>query len=250
MKKHLGSILLALFTLQLLTAATGQAQPSATAPATIQPVSRLQSAWWKERQAAKSQRIAQGNVDLLFIGDSITHGWENSGRKIWDQYYAKRNAVNLGFSGDRTQHVLWRLLNCPLERISPKLAVLMIGTNNAATDSPEDIAAGVRAIVELLREKLPETRVLVLAIFPRGPHADAKLRQVNEAANAIIKNLADSKRVYYLDIGQKFLTDDGVLTKEIMPDFLHPHEKGYAIWAQAIEPTVHELLGEKQPVRR
>ncbi len=247
MKKHLGILFIGLFTLTLLTVTAGQAHPPAvaTAPATVQPVPRLQSDWWKERHAAKSARVAQGNVDLLFLGDSITHSWENSGRQVWDQYYAKRNAANLGFSGDRTQHVLWRLLNSPLENISPKLAVLMIGTNNANTDSPEDIAKGVEAIVTLLGEKLPETKVLVLAIFPRGPDSDAKFRKVNEAANAIIKNLEDNKRVYYLDIGPKFLTEDGVLTKEIMPDFLHPHEKGYAIWAEAIEPTIRKLLGEK-----
>ncbi len=249
MKKHLGIVLIGLFTLGLLPATVGQAQPpaSANAPATIQPVSRLQSDWWKERHEAKKQRIAQGNIDLLFLGDSITHSWENNGRKIWDQYYAKRNAANLGFSGDRTQHVLWRLLNSPIENISPKLVVLMIGTNNSPNDSPEDIAKGIEAIVKLLGEKLPETKVLVLAIFPRGPNSDFPLRKVNEATNAIVKNLADNKRVYYLDIGHAFLTEDGVLTKEIMPDFLHPREKGYGIWAKAIEPTVRKLMGEKQP---
>jgi len=245
MKKQWWIVLLAPFATGLLPT-IAQAQPSALADelVTVQPVPRLESDWWKERHAEKNSRLEKGNVDLLFIGDSITHSWENSGRKIWDQYFAKHNTANLGFSGDRTQHVLWRLLDSPLENISPKLAVMMIGTNNAGSDSAEEIANGIEAILELLQEKLPETKVLLLAIFPRDPNSDSALRKVVDATNAIIKNLADNKRVYYLNIGKKFLTEDGVLTKEIMPDFLHPQEKGYEIWAKAIEPSVIELMAD------
>ena len=198
---------------------------------------------WMTRHQSFNDRVKQGNVDLLFIGDSITQGWEGAGKKVWDEFYGKRNAVNLGIGGDRTQHVLWRLDNGNIEGIKPKLAVLMIGTNNSGTNSSEQIAAGITAIVEKLRAKLPETKVLILGVFPRGADkADAK-RLVNEGANAIVKKLADDKNVFYLDIGPAFLADDGTLSKEIMPDLLHLNEKSYRLWAESIEPKVKELMG-------
>lgn len=197
-----------------------------------------------ERHESFNRRVKEGNADLLFIGDSITQGWENAGKNIWAEYYAKRNAVNLGIGGDRTQHVLWRLDHGNIEGIKPKLAVLMIGTNNSRDNTSEQIAAGVTAIVEKLRTKLPETKVLLLAIFPRGADKDDPLRKKNEGANAIIQKLADGKMVHYLDIGPKFLAADGTLSKEVMPDLLHLNEQSYRTWAESIEPKVKELLGE------
>ncbi len=200
---------------------------------------------WMKRHESFNERVKQGNADLLFIGDSITQGWEGQGAKaVWDKFYGKRNAVNLGIGGDRTQHVLWRLDNGNVEGIHPTLAVLMIGTNNSGSNTSEQIAAGVKAIVEKLRAKLPETKVLVLAIFPRGPDKANKNRLVNEGANEIIKGLADDKMVFYLDIGPKFLADDGTLSKDVMPDLLHLNEKSYTTWAESIEPKVKELMGE------
>jgi beta-glucosidase len=153
--------------------------------------------------------------------------------------------VNLGIGGDRTQHVLWRLDNGNIEGITPKLAVLMIGTNNSGANTSAQIAEGVKLIVEKLRAKLPTTKVLVLAIFPRGANQDAPQRKVNEGANEIIKKLADDKMVYFLDIGPKFLEADGTLSREVMPDLLHLNEKSYGIWAEAIESKVKDLMGEK-----
>ncbi len=187
-----------------------------------------------DRHQKMNDRVKQGNVDLLMIGDSITHGWEGRGREVWAEYYGKRNAVNL-----------WRLDNGNIDGITPKLAVLMIGTNNAGSNTPEEIAEGVKQIVEKLRDRLPKMKVLVLAIFPRGPNKADRLRQVNEKANAIIAKLADGKMVLYEDIRQKFLDKDGNLPREIMPDLLHPNAKGYQIWAEAIEPTVAKVLGAK-----
>jgi beta-glucosidase len=191
-----------------------------------------------------NERVKQGNVDLIFIGDSITQGWEGAGKKAWEEFYGKRNAVNLGISGDRTQHVLWRLDHGNIEGIQPKLAVIMIGTNNSGTNTSEQIAAGIKAIVEKLRTKLPETKVLILGVFPRGENKDDTKRKVNEGANESVKKLADDKHVHYLDIGPAFLADDGTLSKEIMPDLLHLNEKSYRIWAESIEPKVKDLLGE------
>jgi len=203
-------------------------------------------AGWQQRHQAMNARVKQGNVDLIFIGDSITHGWEGSGKEVWNKFYAKRNAVNLGIGGDQTSHVLWRLDHGNIDGISPKLAVIMIGTNNAGTgQQPEQIVAGIKAIVERLRTKLPETKILLLAIFPRGADNNDPLRQINEKTNKIISNLADGQNVFYIDIGPKFLAADGTLGKDIMPDLLHPNGKGYEIWAEAIEPTVAKLMGEK-----
>jgi lysophospholipase L1-like esterase len=209
----------------------------------IVPVPR--DANWMKRHDSFNERVKQGNVDLIFIGDSITQGWERAGKSVWDEFYGKRNAVNLGIGGDRTQHVLWRLDHGNIDGIHPKLAVLMIGTNNASANTSAQIAEGVKLIVEKLRAKLPSTKVLVLAIFPRGADKDSAPRKVNEGANEIIKNLADNKMVYYLDIGPKFLAADGTLSKEVMPDLLHLNEASYRTWAESIEPKVKELMGEK-----
>ena len=204
-------------------------------------------AWWPKRHAEKVELAKKGNVDLLYIGDSITHGFENSGKSVWEKYYAPRHALNLGFSGDRTENVLWRLDNGEIDGLSPKLAIIMIGTNNTGhrKDKPELIADGVKAICDKLQVKLPNTKVLLLAIFPRSAKASDAPRVNNDAANKLIAKLADDKHIFFLDINSKFLTADGELTKEIMPDFLHPKEKGYGIWAEAIEPTVVKLMGEK-----
>ncbi|MCL6508609.1 MAG: hypothetical protein K6T59_16475 [Bryobacteraceae bacterium] len=199
---------------------------------------------WMRRHESFNERVKQGRVDLIFIGDSITQGWEGAGKNVWAEFYGHRNAVNLGIGGDRTQHVLWRLDHGNIDGISPKLAVLMIGTNNSGSNTPEQIAEGVKAIVEKLRAKLPTTKILVLAIFPRGETKDDPRRKVNEAANALIQKLADNEWVFYLDIGPKFLAPDGTLSREVMPDLLHLNEKSYRIWAEAIEPMVKRLMGE------
>lgn len=209
----------------------------------VKPVPR--GGGWMKRHESFNKRVAEGNADLLFIGDSITQGWEGRGKNVWAKYYGKRNAVNLGIGGDRTQHVIWRLDNGNIKGISPKLAVIMIGTNNSGNNSSEQIADGVTVIVKQLRKKLPEMKVLLLAVFPRGPNKDDKRRQVNEKANAIFAKLADGKQVHYLDIGPKFLAEDGTLSREIMPDLLHLTEKGYTIWADSIETKVAELMKEK-----
>lgn len=208
----------------------------------IKPVPR--AGGWMTRHESFNKRVAQGNVDLIFIGDSITQGWEGKGKKVWEQFYGKRNAVNLGIGGDRTQHVIWRLDHGNVKDISPKAAVIMIGTNNSGSNTSEQIADGVEAIVKQLRTKLPETKILLLGIFPRGENRDDRRRQVNEGANQRFARLHDGEHVHFLDIGQKFLQDDGTLTREIMPDLLHLSEKGYTIWAEAIEGKLSTLLDE------
>ena len=208
----------------------------------IQPVPRDGN--WMKRHESFNARVKEGNVDLLFIGDSITQGWEGAGKAAWSEKYGKRNAVNLGIGGDRTQHVLWRLDNGNIDGIKPKLAVLMIGTNNSGQNTSEQIAEGITAIVTKLRDKLPETKVLILAVFPRGADGTNKNRMVNEGANQIVAKLADGKNIEYLDIGPKFLDDKGGLSKEVMPDLLHLNPASYQTWADSIEPHVARMMGE------
>lgn len=208
----------------------------------IKPVPR--SGGWMTRHESFNKRVAQGKVDLVFIGDSITQGWEGSGKDVWAKYYANRNTVNLGIGGDRTQHVIWRLDNGNLKNITPKAAVIMIGTNNSGSNTSAEIADGVKVIIKQIRKMSPKTKILVLGVFPRGTNNDDARRKVNQGANAIFKNLADSKHVHYLDIGKHFLTDDGTLTREIMPDLLHLSPKGYLIWAESIEKPLADLLDE------
>ncbi len=213
-------------------------------PTTLQPVPR--EGGWLDRHNSFNERVSQGDVDLIFIGDSITQGWEGNGKDVWAKYYGPRKAVNLGIGGDRTQHVLWRLDNGNIDGIKPKLAVIMIGTNNSGgnDNTAEEIGAGIEAIVKKLRNKLPDTKILILAIFPRNEKPGPQ-REKNAKASEIASKLADDKMVYYLDIGPKFLTEDGTLTREIMPDLLHLSPKGYEIWAESIEPSVAKLMGEK-----
>ncbi len=210
----------------------------------IEPAHR--HSWWTLRNDEVNERVKQGNVDLLMIGDSITHGWEGGGKKFWDKYYEPRNAVNMGFSGDRTQNVLWRLEHGHMEGISPKLAVLMIGTNNSngEDNTAEEIADGIVAICKKLRAKCPKMKILILAIFPRGPEPSEQ-REKNAKASLLASKIADGKMIHYLDINDKFLTKDGFLSKKIMPDYLHPNEAGYKIWAESIEPKVAELMDDK-----
>ena len=209
------------------------------------PEPRWHKKAWLQRHEAMNERARQGNVDLLMIGDSITHWWDKAGKSVWDEYYGKRNAVNLAISGDRTEHVLWRLENGNIESISPRLAVLMIGTNNHMSSPPHYTADDIRLIVRLLRRRLPSTKVLVLGIFPRGGSDDDGARQINMKVNNFIRDLPDEfKMVAYLNINKAFLNGRR-LRQDLIPDGTHPNEKGYAAWAKAMEPTIARLMGEK-----
>jgi lysophospholipase L1-like esterase len=183
-----------------------------------------------------------GGIDLLFVGDSITDGWRGGGKAIWDKVFAPLKAANFGIGGDRTEHVIWRLRNGELEGFSPKVAVVMIGTNNG--DPAPDVALGIKTILNDIHDRHPRCKVLLLGIFPRSEKPDGA-RQKNDEVNKLIAKFAtfaDTRRVAYLDIGAKFLAADGTLPKDVMPDFLHPNEKGYQIWADAIVDKVKQLL--------
>jgi N-acetylglucosamine-6-sulfatase len=211
---------------------------SATIPAT-----RGDEDWWKQRQNAVNDRVNQGDVNLAFIGDSITQGWDGAGKSIWDERFAGRKPINMGFSGDRTEHVIWRLMQPNLTKIQPKVAVLMIGTNNTghSMQDPEEVAEGVHKTVDLLKDRWPTTQLVLLGIFPRGKTSFDPMRLNNVAINQVIQHFADNNHVHYLDIGPLLLNHDGSLSEEVMPDLLHLSSEGYRRWADAIEPKLREL---------
>ncbi len=226
----------------LVVAVLGMASESRAENTAVIPVAR-ESESWQARHAAMNARVAEGNVDLLWIGDSIVQNWERQGKSTWRKYYEDRHAVNLGISGDRTEHVLWRLDHGNIDGISPKLAIVMIGQNNGSINTGTEIGEGVRAVVGKLREKLPNTKVLLLAIFFRGEYPGEERERLT-TANNMAAALADGEHVFYLDVNHIFLREDGSIPKLLMPDFEHPSRKGHRIWAEAIEPTVAKLMGD------
>jgi arylsulfatase A-like enzyme/lysophospholipase L1-like esterase len=207
------------------------------------PATRGDEAWWRNRDREKREAAKAGGYELVFIGDSITQGWEGPGREVWNEFYHERQTLNLGFSGDRTEHVIWRLTHNQLGPNKPKAAVVMIGTNNTGhqMQDPQEVAAGIERILELLAEKTPSTQVLLLGVFPRGASPWDPARLNNLGINQRIRRLADGERVRYLDLGEAFLEPDGTLTQQVMPDYLHLSAEGYRRWAEALEPALREL---------
>lgn len=214
----------------------------------IVPVSRTGSSTNRQSQVLQRAKDNPGPCDIIFIGDSITQGWEGAGKNVWTNYYGGRRCLNVGVGGDKTEHVLWRFEQGQLDGVKPKVAVLMIGTNNSNNNrdgseqyTTRDILEGVQAIVKQIRERLPDTKLILMGIFPRAKTFSAqrgKLLQINEA----LEKLADGKAIFYVDIGPQLIETDGSISTDMMRDALHPGEKGYEIWAAAIEPKLKELL--------
>jgi len=207
---------------------------------------------FRTKHEANVALAKKGGIDLLFMGDSITDFWRNAGaegdpnparagKAVWDKYYGSMNAANFGISGDTTQGVLYRLQNGEGQGFQPKAIVLMIGTNNAANCSSAEIAEGVGAVVLEMRRDFPDAKILLLGIFPRG-NPDTPVRKIVLDVNPIIARLNDGRHVFYLDIGSKFLDPNGELQPDIMADKLHPNQKGYEIWAQAIQGQLAEMM--------
>ena len=216
----------------------------------------------EKRHAEKVEAIRAHKFDLMLVGDSITHGFDNPEFKaVWEQFFAPRHAICLGYSGARTENILWNLANGELEGQSPKVVVLLIGTNNSddanyrVVHTPEQIAEGTAAIVKLLRERCPATKILLLRIFPRTnvyKKADGTERgsaekrfATNLRAGELVAKLADGKSVFFLDVNHVFLRPDGTLDPKLMPDQLHPNPEGALVWARAMEPVLAELFGDQ-----
>lgn len=199
---------------------------------------------WNDKHDRFVARTKQGNVPLLFVGDSITEGWGGKGKATWEKHFAPLGAVNYGIGGDTTQNILWRMANGEAEGIAPKAIVLMIGTNNFGLSGhqPDDVIKGVTAVVTDLRVRFPAAQVLLLGIFPRDEKPGTNNRTRIITVNNAIAKLDDGKSIHYLDIGSRFLEADGTILKDIMPDFLHLSEIGYERWADAIREPLAALL--------
>lgn len=186
------------------------------------------------------KRGKDGKVGVLFLGDSITEGW-GSAKAIWEDRYGKYDPANFGIGGDRTQHVLWRIENGELDGISPKVVVLMIGTNNIGYPAA-DIEKGDEKIVSEIHQKLPDTKLLLLGIFPRGANATDGARAKIKEVNAELAKLDDGNKTRYLDIGAKLVDGNGDIQQAIMRDYLHPTPAGYQIWADAMQPLLDDMM--------
>src|ERR1035437_8044040 len=224
-RAHLAAALLL-----LATTVFAQSNPAPELHQCIKQVPREGQGYERFLELNKRVKESQGQAGVIFVGDSITQGREGNGKEVWAKYYAPRHALNLGIGSDHTQHVLWRLDQGNLDGLKPKVAVVLIGVNNIPDDhnTPRQVLEGVTAVVQKLREKLPETKVLLLGIFPFREDfcaQRAKALQVNQA----LHKLDNGQWIRYLDFGYRFIQPDGKISRDIMRDFLHPTAAGYRI---------------------
>ncbi len=213
------------------------------------PTPRTENPGWMKIVERQAEAAKPGKWDLVLIGDSITAGWQSGApAEIWAKHFPAYRTLNLGIAADKTENVLWRLaFPGTLDGYQPKLFVLMIGTNNTGhrfgTETADDTAQGVRAILDTLATKAPGSKVLLLAIFPRG---EAIKRQRNDEVNQQIEKLADQKQVFWLDLSEHFLESDGTLSKRLFqeekPYPIHLAAEGYETWAKAMQPKIEELM--------
>ena len=235
----------------VITVVSGQrsATDEAVAPSPADATTPFRNPYETERLQMLGQQAArQPGVQLVFLGDSITQYWERQGREVWEEFYGDRHALNFGVGMAQTGNLLWRIEAGHFDFIEPRLIVLMIGTNNThfGGHTPPQIAAGVAAVIDALQTRLPETRILLLGIFPRGREVDDPRRGNNEAVNRLLASQADGDRVIFRDISAAFLNPDGSVNRELMKDPVHLNARGYRAWSEAIEADISRLLGEPQ----
>ena len=212
-----------------------------TAADAITPVVKDQ-----DRHQQFLERIKQGEIDVLFLGDSITDWWPTIGQESWSRL-ANNKPANFGVANDRTEHLLWRITHGELDGIAPKVVVILIGTNNVgqlADERPEWIAGGIRQIVATVHEKLPNAKVILHAIFPRDGK-ESPTRIAVRDVNNLIRDLDDGNKTRFLDLGESFLDADGNIPPDIMPDGLHLTAKGYEIWFEKISPLLNEITSQQ-----
>jgi len=202
----------------------------------------------EERHEGFVEEARRGGIDCLLMGDSITDWWRRAGLEVYESNFAPLRCANFGIAGDRTQGVLWRMDHGELEGYSPRLMMLMIGTNNlsgrrSTPNTPAEIAMGIATIVAKFRTTFPDAKVLLLGVFPRGAEPTGEYREPIRRINELIANLDDGEHVRFLDIGERFLEPDGSISTEVMGDGLHPTALGYQIWADAVMPTFREMMG-------
>ena len=223
-------------------------------PVSVYPATRIRNEgygdkdWWLDRLLRNRNAIAdaKGEFDLVFFGDSITHYWEDAGKESLEELRRTYSILNIGYSGDCTEHLVWRGENGELDGYKAKCVMLMIGTNNTwhRKDKPEQIAAGIRRILDVIAKKQPQAKVLLLPIFPFGERPDHPNRVNNEKVNEIIRGYADGEKVIWVDFNAKFLDAQGDNVKW-MPDRCHPNAAGYReVWMPAVLPYFKEIVGK------
>lgn len=208
---------------------------------------------WQKFHRRYVERAKAGNISILFLGDSITQYWSDPryGQKVWEHEFLPLKAENFGINGDRIQNVLWRIKNGEAEGLAPKAVVLLVGTNNTGYEkdrvtprnTTEEVVKGISATVQELKLRFPMSKILLLGLLPRGK-SEAPIRGQISEINRAIQSLSDGKHVFFMDIGDKFLGLNGEIPKEIMPDALHPSEKGYEIFAREIKETLNQWLAQ------
>ncbi len=227
----------------ILAAASGQAPPSDN-PAVV-PDPRP-GPWLKQHEGYVAT-AAKGEIDLLFLGDSITALWDKTAPGVWSRHFAPRKAANFGIGGDRTQNLLWRIDHGELDGIKPKVVVVMIGTNNLPWQLEDQILEGIKAVIDRVRAKLPDSKILLLGLTPRGLNRDTHQATTPpdpriKALNARLAKLEDAPKLRYLDLGPALLDEAGQLLQANQPDFLHLSRKAYQAWADAMEPILWEMM--------
>jgi lysophospholipase L1-like esterase len=206
---------------------------------------------WYVRHAEVLRIKNSVNPEIVLIGDSITHFWGGEPKSIsvngataWKATFGKYRTLNLGYGWDRTQNVLWRLDHGEIDGLDPRVVVIQIGTNNtsetdnAHKNTPAEIAEGIRAIIDRVKAKAPQARIVLMRVFPREEKPDHPRRQDIAGINKLLTDFANIPGVTLLDIGPKIVSPDGTLSREIMPDFCHPGEKAYQIWGDALAPLL------------
>ena len=202
---------------------------------------------WFELMEAQIEtgRKAAATCQIIFDGDSYMAGWRKTSKSnsIWNQHYAKFNAVNFAIDGDTTSEILWRLLQGQGEGMHPKLIDLMVGSNSIKRNSSAEIAEGVKAVIDAYQKRFPDAVILFHGILPRNDKPDDQFRVQIKEVNTMLAKLADGKKVIFIDFGDKFLQPDGTINRNLMPNLLTPDDMGYQIWADAIQPIIDKICG-------
>ncbi len=247
-------------------AALAAAAPERTPLAAV-PISRMETPWWRARHEAKLAEIRTRRIDLVWLGDSITQDWELQGPEdwrmfapVWTRFYGDRNVLNLGFGGDTTAHLLWRMMNGELEGLRPKAAIILIGANNMGRvrwTAPQNIA-GIHAVVDEARRRLPGTKLILLSVLP-----SVRNKYVTRTTEIINRDLATTygagavPGVTWIDVTRPFMKDGQVDRTQFFDDFLtppnpplHPTPQAQARIAEAIEPVLAPILGDRPRTAR
>jgi len=208
----------------------------------IRPESRNKEAYWVKRHNRIMEKAAEmDQVDVLFLGDSITHGFENN--YVWNYHFKNMKVLNAGISSDRVEHMLWRVRQGLIKKAKPKVVVFLGGINNLGMASPEYTATGIATIIEEIKKDSPNTKILLQGVFPAGKLASDKKRNKIKKLNKLLATYDNGSSVQFIDFGSKFLNADRTISKKIMFDYLHLTTKGYHIWASNINGKLANMVG-------